>query len=374
MIIIFSGPTLHPNDGSAILPAEYLPPASQGDVYRAAQRRPFAIGLIDGYFEQVPSVWHKEILWALSQGIHVFGSASMGALRAAELEPFGMRGVGEIFTSFRDGRFEDDDEVAVVHGPAELGYPLLSEPMANIRATLAAAAAVGVLAPESQEVLTAIAKALHFPERQYNHLLDQGAAVGIPRSELDALATWLPEGRVDAKRRDAIAMLEAMAQLSRDRLSPSQPNFVFEPTALWVELIRSAGILESQAPNSAAPLYLEEFIEWFKARGHLTSSRREAILARVLALDESRRHGLEISEAAIERAILDFRARHSLLRWEDLEQWMADNDLNLIQFLTLMEQEARLAWTRSMLTGELETALVDHLRVENQYMLFKRGM
>ena len=79
------------------------PPAAQGDVYRAALSRPVAIGLVDGYFERVPAVWHKEILWALSQGIHVFGSASMGALRAAELAPFGMVGVGAIFEAYRDG-------------------------------------------------------------------------------------------------------------------------------------------------------------------------------------------------------------------------------------------------------------------------------
>ena len=52
----------------------------------------------------------------MSQGIHVFGSASMGALRA-ELCPFGMVGVGRIFEAYRDGELEDDDEVAVIHGP-----------------------------------------------------------------------------------------------------------------------------------------------------------------------------------------------------------------------------------------------------------------
>ena len=87
---------------------------------------PQAIGIIDGYFQWAPAVWHKEILWAIQQGVHVFGAASMGALRAAELAPFGMRGVGRIFEAYRDGvlpgsgdePFEDDDEVAVVHGPA----------------------------------------------------------------------------------------------------------------------------------------------------------------------------------------------------------------------------------------------------------------
>ena len=112
-IVIFTGPTLSAEEGRAVLDARYLPPAAQGDVYRAARDRPQLIGLVDGLFERTPAVWHKEILWAMSNGVHVFGSASLGALRAAELAAFGMEGVGAVFDAFRSGRLEDDDEVAV---------------------------------------------------------------------------------------------------------------------------------------------------------------------------------------------------------------------------------------------------------------------
>src|SRR6188508_3485280 len=100
--VVFVGPTLAIAEARAALPeARFLPPARRGDVYRACSGRPASIALIDGYFEQQLSVWHKEILWALSQGIRVYGAASMGALRAAELEAFGMVGVGTIFSLFR---------------------------------------------------------------------------------------------------------------------------------------------------------------------------------------------------------------------------------------------------------------------------------
>src|SRR5687767_14609932 len=135
-IIVFTGPTLPADAARRELDAIYLPPVSQGDVYRACAKRPKAIAIIDGYFERVPSVWHKEILWAMSQGIHVYGASSMGALRAAELETFGMIGIGKIFSDYRDGVLEDDDEVAVIHGPEEDGFPAFSEAMVNIRATL----------------------------------------------------------------------------------------------------------------------------------------------------------------------------------------------------------------------------------------------
>ena len=129
--IVFSGPSVSREAVTALEGMEWRPPVSQGDVYRAAKTSPRVIAIIDGFFDSVPSVWHKEILWAMSRGIHLFGASSMGALRAAELHQFGMRGVGEIFEKYRDGTLEDDDEVAVLHGPAELGYTPLSVPMVN---------------------------------------------------------------------------------------------------------------------------------------------------------------------------------------------------------------------------------------------------
>jgi hypothetical protein len=71
-VVVFCGPTLPAervrhelNAGSApnrdeIFP-EIRPPASRGDVLAAALSRPNVIALIDGYFDRVPSVWHKEL-------------------------------------------------------------------------------------------------------------------------------------------------------------------------------------------------------------------------------------------------------------------------------------------------------------------------
>ena len=215
-IIIFTGPTLPPHEAEQFLQATYLPPVSEGDVYRAALGGPRAIGIIDGYFENVPAVWHKEILYAMSKGIPVFGSASMGALRAAELAQFGMEGVGAVFQAYRDGVLEDDDEVAVIHGPAELGYPMLSEAMVNIRRTLTdAAKPMDILAVlrHPRKPRTGLLKDLPYraqklPARSCNALEDSGLAVG---AKLTRLRAWLPGGRVDQKREDAIAMLRVLA-------------------------------------------------------------------------------------------------------------------------------------------------------------------
>src|SRR5271169_3669655 len=191
-MFVFVGPTLPAGEIARTGDFVCLPPVAQGDLYRAARRRPSAIGIIDGYFSGAPSVWHKEILWAMSEGVPVFGSASMGALRAAELHVFGMRGVGKIFEAFRDGALEDDDEVAVLHGPAEIGYLAASEPMVNIRETLALAETKGILAPESRRSLERFAKSLYFGERDWPTLLAAAPSKGVAETELAALRDWLP--------------------------------------------------------------------------------------------------------------------------------------------------------------------------------------
>lgn len=211
----------------------YLPPAREGDVCRVTAEQPQAIGIIDGYFQSVPTVRHKEILWAMSRGIHVFGSASMGALRAAELTAFGMEGVGTIFELYRDGVLEDDDEVAVAHGPAEFGFQAGSEAMVNIRQTLQKAEVHGVISARLRGALEEIAKELFYPDRSYPLLFRRASERGLPESKLDRLHQWLPQNRVNQKREDAIAMLRLMRQCLAQGLKPKTVSYCFEHTAMW---------------------------------------------------------------------------------------------------------------------------------------------
>ncbi len=232
-VLVMAGPSLPPLAPRLELDAVCLPPVSEGDVYRAARDAPVAIGIVDGYFENVPSVWHKEILYALERGIRVFGAASMGALRAAELAAFGMEGVGAVFEAYRDGVLEDDDEVAVIHGPPQFGYPALSEAMVNIRRTLSEAFAGGVIGADTQRSLVTDAKSLPYRERSYAATLELGQRRGLPDEELEAFRIWLPEGRVDQKREDALMMLRVMRDRLRGAPEPKRVGFHFEQTTLW---------------------------------------------------------------------------------------------------------------------------------------------
>jgi hypothetical protein len=239
-IVVFAGPTLRAEDRETLPAATFAGPAACGDVARATREQFDAIAIIDGYFHQRLSVWHKEILWALSHGLRVYGAASMGALRAAELSDFGMVGVGRVFEWFRDGVLEDDDEVAIVHDAAERGYTARSDAMVNVRATLERAQEAGVVSGATAEQLVAVAKSMFFAERSFPALLAAAEAQAIGGDERSALATWLrdPTNPVDQKRLDAVALLRRIKEDVVDTRAPEPPGFVFQYTEAWHELMR----------------------------------------------------------------------------------------------------------------------------------------
>jgi len=354
--VVFLGPTLPRPDAAAVLDATFLPPARQGDVFRAVRaHRPRAIGLIDGVFLDVPAVWHREILWALSEGVHVFGAASMGALRAAELAIFGMRGVGTIFAAYQagcwpgdDAPFEDDDEVAVIHAPAEAGSAALSDPMVDLRASLAAAEAAGVIDPAVRGTLVAAMKSLHFPARSFGRL-DQAARAILGEAAAARLSDWLAGNRVAQKRLDAIAMLQEVARLLANDPPPFQARFRFERALVWEQFVRAAA-----APDEADELVLQELLLDPPAR--LAAER--AALGRMTAPTEPP----DIA-ATLDR----FRARQGLWSRADLAAWMQRNALDAAALERILQREAALDAAAQQGGPELQTAMLEHLRLAGQF-------
>jgi len=363
---IFLGPTLPADEARKELDAIYMPPASQGDVYRVANRRPQAIGIIDGYFECIPAVWHKEILWAMSHGIHVFGCSSMGALRAAELAAFGMEGAGRIFEAYRDGRLEDDDEVAVAHLPADYGYRPTSVAMVNIRATFEAAEKAGVIKKGLRRKLEKIGKEFFYQERSYRVILDR-AAERCVSGELEALRRWLPTGEVDQKRLDALVMLRAMRALLEADPPPKRVQYSFEYTANW-EIARSrAGHLQIDSGGRADTVFTDALLDELRLEGDTYARNRQASLLRFFMLEEAARQGMVPTREMVLAAAQHFRRDKEIEDQEKFQRWLRENGLSHDDFLDLMKDEALLEWVRDL--TELDTAalLPDHLRMTSQY-------
>ena len=235
-IFVFAGPSLARADAD-VPGLTYLPPAAEGDIYRATCENPRAIALIDGYFEAQPAVWHKEILWAMSQGVHVFGAASMGALRASELWSFGMIGAGVIYRAYRRGVLIDDAEVAVLHGPEELSYPSVTEALVNVRANLSRARARGVLSNDARKRVLQSAMAIYYKDRTWDRILAKAVGDSIASDEAARLKDWLKKNSFDLKRRDAGSLIRLVKAREATFDQPLRVSYAFEDTSFWQELI-----------------------------------------------------------------------------------------------------------------------------------------
>jgi hypothetical protein len=204
----------------------WRPPAVAGDGIAALDAKPRAVVLVDGLFDRYPAIRHKELLALIDAGVAVIGGASMGALRAAELHTLGMIGVGRIFQAYAAGRLAGDDEVAVLHGPEEMGWAPLTLPLVNVRATLARAVRGRIVSPAVARGLRAQAARIFFQERTWQTLLAAAAGAGVASAaELDAFAAWAGHGYVDLKQLDAQQCLAAaLGPLSRPRGAARPPT------------------------------------------------------------------------------------------------------------------------------------------------------
>lgn len=205
-IVAFAGPSLTPEDRSAYPEIEWRPPAEAGDLLRLRAGKDTVVCLIDGYFDHRPAVRHKELLLLLSRGIRIFGASSIGALRAAEMQSFGMIGVGAIYRAYVRGHLTGDDEVALVHASERWDWKSLSVPLVDCRANVHRALRGGVLtAGEARSALSA-ARSAHYSDRDWPALL---ATADIPPLRRATIMNWVETHGVSQKRIDAIACLNS---------------------------------------------------------------------------------------------------------------------------------------------------------------------
>ena len=159
-LTVFSGPTI----SEAFMPhpsIEWRPPARKGDLASMARDRARILVFIDGMFLHQPAPTHTEILNVLESGVRLIGSASMGALRAADLGAYGMIGVGVAYRALLNGMITDDAELGVAMSP--FSYEALSIPLIEVRRAIAIARPA--LSEHTARRIFEVARNVHFMER-----------------------------------------------------------------------------------------------------------------------------------------------------------------------------------------------------------------
>lgn len=354
--VIFAGPSRGAWASRVDASVGVLPPAQQGDVYRAVVAGARTIGLVDGYFEGVPAVWHKEILFALSEGVHVLGAASMGALRAAELSDYGMRGIGRIYNWYIDGTIDADDEVALVHGPAEAGFVALSEPLVNIRATLRKAASESSLSADLCDRILAAAKEIYYKDRTWDRVF---SAANLAPPNIGHFTEWLHSNYVDQKRLDAQLLFEAVAELG-EGVAPFRSRPAFEPTGMWY--LGVAEFAKNALPDGEARILDEARLKPYLFKG-LAEKAALAIL--------SRQHGKSPRARELDRLVSQFRTEHGLMTAQRLRDWQQARQMTDVELERFLDSRANASLAIAALGNDLLREIVYEIKVEESYAAFR---
>ncbi len=214
--IVYLGPTLNRDEASRILEADYRDPAKKGDFLRLSHTSDEKkyVGFIDGVFlhDYPPSpieVYHL----ATRKNIELIGASSLGALRAVELEKFGMKGIGKIFQLFKNGILNADDEVAVTFVRDK--NILQSEALIDIRFNLFLAYKKGIITKQTKKRFVRIAKNIYFPFRNYDDIIrlteEQFPSIN---DELENFRDYILKNRDSLKARDARKLLKYLKTIS----------------------------------------------------------------------------------------------------------------------------------------------------------------
>jgi thiopeptide-type bacteriocin biosynthesis protein len=338
---VFLGPTLSRAEAKQYLDATYHPPVQQGDVLRVMRQEPSTILIVDGFFQFVPSVWHKELLTALSCGIQVFGASSIGALRAAELADFGMVGVGRVFHLFKTGALEDDDEVAVAHANAEQGFRALSEALVNIRHICQSAAVRSVIPHETADAIVNVAKRIHYSARHWALIEEEAERLGVATPAIESLRRFRLSRRYNLKQRDALGALRLLAR--RESVRRRVARFRVESTVFFVALQRE---IQSEATPD-----LEQ------SPGTVADIARKKVLLGILASREAQRSGHVITADAVENITAWFREAYSVPSGAAFDIWLAARGLSHAAFDQAMRRFVAIVQTQEQLTEQVEREL-----------------
>lgn len=344
-IVAYVGPSIDVAEAAAILPvAELRPPVRSGDLYCARNEGTSIFLIVDGQFLQEDALPPREVIDVARDGAAVYGASSMGALRAADCWPVGVRGVGVVYRLFRAGRLDSDEEVAV-GTDASRGFRATSVALVNVRYAMAKAVRTGLLDRPAAEAIVACARQLFYTDRTWTSLLATADRAA------DARLTAFCAGK-DVKREDAVRLFRAVrANLARvdgaDRgpagrpLGPRQrqplPDALLGRTVTTCQpaLIRwMVGTGRVQLGNrpygltpigTSRPIRVDEpaFARWTWDRLIATGELHAELMrmhAAEQAADEADRRGLR--PRAVDRFLAEseIAARYRCASWSDLKR------------------------------------------------------
>ncbi|HEU4711127.1 MAG TPA: YcaO-like family protein [Pyrinomonadaceae bacterium] len=364
--IVFVGPSIPLSEARQIVDAEFRAPCKRGDLAQLDSGT--VVGLIDGVFHQNDAVSPREILYALQRGVTIFGSSSMGALRAAEVP--GIQGVGHVYEMYQRGTIDSDDEVALVFDPERL-VPL-TIPLVNVRYAVDRLTQSGTITSAVGQRILSAAKQLHYTARTYPRILKEA---GLSEKE-DAVDLLNLLNSFDLKRDDARLLLERIANTSHrpiktssgDREKPVETRPDYGP-ADGFGRVRVANQTGAEAPvliwemGDAVPF--PELVLFLKLTGSFDVHARNVLTRLRMRQELSSVNTAQGSQ--LEELKNDFHRLCRTWGWkteEEVHVTMTDLGLGFRDVIKQLHDEALVARTVSQLALNADESFLDALRSE----------
>jgi YcaO-like protein with predicted kinase domain len=203
----------------------YTSPAEQGDMLAAILAGFRNILIIDGLFYSKFPCTTFEVMMALERGLNVFGSSSIGALRAVELDNFGMTGLGYVYDYLKKQHVTPYHIVAQTYNDDNSA---LTIPLVDIIYFLDCAVAENIIPKNVADFCLAVADKISFPMLSFEYFIRRlKNSKSVEQSATRRLEDLLAQkGRsfFSIKKKDAIRLLSTY----RDTISARKPDHVLK--------------------------------------------------------------------------------------------------------------------------------------------------
>lgn len=165
--VLYAGPSLYGIEEWLVEGLIVKGPCKQSDLFEdLSDSEVKDIIVADGLYKTIPAPWHKEFLLTLEAGKNLYGVSSLGALRASELDCFGMKGYGKVYEYFK-GEIRDDSDVALLHMGEDERWKPTTVAFVEIYFWLKRLEDVGLIDRDTRNILTEKERSCYFEQRTW---------------------------------------------------------------------------------------------------------------------------------------------------------------------------------------------------------------
>ncbi|MFW2438911.1 MAG: TfuA-like protein [Arenicellales bacterium] len=198
---VFGGPSLELLTTLMREQINERPPVRNGDLQTlCSDVRPGTALILDGLFGSELAINPTEIRQAMEAGWQVYGAASMGAMRAAELWPLGMIGLGDVYNLLRSGCLSSDADMAVLYVSTHFREATIS--MVHIQFLLNHMHRCHHLPTLQARKMKLAAQHIYWTERTLGQVLAAWHSIAIEEQHINIFSQLVGDPSLHPKKRD----------------------------------------------------------------------------------------------------------------------------------------------------------------------------